>query len=912
MILVRFLRRYALHSNADPRLSALTEVKTMHDNVHVRPHRHAPVLPFKRRKLMLGGLFSAALMSPEISFASASSFDLDAFSPAQGEMVDTTRFNAGNAMSPGTYRVDIIVNGQPVGRRDLDFKLPNEAASAQPCLTREMLEQLGIAMDKVETTGSQALHGQYCGDLGQWVPLASSSFDVSTLEWSASVPQAYLQRSRRGYIDPAYWDEGITAGLLNYNFSTSAVTEGKGQDRAYLGLNAGLNLGAWRLRHQGAQAWDNPNGLQTYQNTATYVQRSIAPLESQLTVGDTFSNGQILEGVRVRGVTLATDTRMLPQSQQGYAPQVRGIAESNATVTISQNGYTIYETTVAPGPFVIDDLNATGQGGDLTVSVTEVDGRRNTFVVPYSVAPQLLREGATHYSVTAGRVQQRGVADNKEPILQGTLQHGLSDYLTAYGGSTLAEEYTQGKLGVAIGTALGAFSLDGSLSSAGVQDQGQLSGRSFGLGYNKTLHATGTHLAMGAYRFSTEGYLSLPDALNVRDLARRGQDTLAYARQKSRLDLTINQKLGDGTLSLYASSVDYWRQQQGRQTSFTASYGSTWNTIGWNLSAQRSRVQDTQQLTGREQSDEVFFGRNGQLGKVDNRFMLTLSMPLGKESNAPSVYASLSRDTGDNRGSQQQVGINGLVGDNAEGNYGISASRAISGDSRSTQANAYAGYRTDVTSLRAGYGQTRDSSQVSFGADGGVVVHGGGVTFAQSLGEASALVHVPGAEGATLGTGSATRINRGGYAVVASLTAFQSNPISVDPEGMSMDVELRESTRNVVPTLGALSLVTFETNSGRAVVLKARRENGKPLPFAAQVFDEQGREVGVIGQASKAFVRGVADTGSLTVKWSEAIDGQCRISYQLAPQEKATRQAGTEMLQGLCVDSSAGLGVSKL
>lgn len=861
---------------------------------------------------MLSGLFSAALMSPEVSFASALSFDLDAFSTTQGGVADTTRFNTSNAMSPGTYRVDIVVNGQPVGRRDVDFKAATSGASAQPCLTREALEQLGVAMDKVEADQSPALHGEYCGDLGRWVPLASSSFDTATLEWSASVPQAYMQRSRRGYIDPAYWDEGIDAGLLNYNFSTSAVTESNGQNRAYLGLNGGLNLGAWRLRHQGAQAWDNPTGLQTYQNTATYVQRSIAPLKSQLTVGDTFSNGQILDGVRVRGVTLATDTRMLPQSQQGYAPEVRGIADSNATVTVSQNGYTIYETTVAPGPFVIDDLNATGQGGDLTVSVTEIDGRRNTFVVPYSVAPQLLRGGATQYSVTAGRVQQRGVADNKEPVLQGTLQHGLSDELTAYGGGTVAEEYTQGKLGVAISTALGAFSLDGSLSSTHVENLGLLSGRSFGLGYNKTLPATGTHLAMGAYRFSTEGYLSLPDALNVRDLGRRGQDTQAYARQKSRLDLSINQKLGDGTLSLYASSVDYWRQQQGRQTSFTASYGSTWKRLGWNLSAQRSRVQDTWQLSGREQSDEVFFGRYGQQGKVDNRFMLTLSMPLGSESNSPSLNASLSRDTGDSRGSQQQVGINGLMGEHAQGSYGVSASRAISGDSRSSQVNAYAGYRTDVTSLRAGYGQSRDSSQVSFGVDGGVIAHAGGVTFSQSLGEASALVLVPDAEGAMLGNGSGTRINRDGYAVVPSLTAFQSNAVSVDPEGMSMDVELQESTRNVVPTVGGVSLVKFETSSGRAVLVKATRENGKPLPFAAQVFDELGREVGVIGQASKAFVRGVADSGSLTVKWSEAPDGQCRIDYQLPPQEKAARQAGADLLQGLCVDSSVGLGVSKL
>ncbi|WP_180354978.1 fimbria/pilus outer membrane usher protein, partial [Salmonella enterica] len=116
------------------------------------------------------------------------------------------------------------------------------------------------------------------------------------------------------------------------------------------------------LRHQGGQAWTSRGGLLPYQHTATYLQRPLSAWRSQLTLGDSFSNGQVLDGVRVRGITLSTDDRMLAPSQQGYAPQIRGIADSNATVTVRQNGYTIYETQVAPGPFVIDDLYPTGYG----------------------------------------------------------------------------------------------------------------------------------------------------------------------------------------------------------------------------------------------------------------------------------------------------------------------------------------------------------------------------------------------------------------------------------------------------------------------------------------------------------------------------------------------------------------------
>ncbi|MBH3366837.1 fimbrial biogenesis outer membrane usher protein [Pseudomonas carnis] len=881
----------------------------MPSHIQVRVHRCAPILPFQPRTIMVGGLMSAAVIASDVALASELSFDLNAFSSGLASSVDTSRFNTGNQMSPGIYRVDIVVNGQTLGRREVEFVAAHAKTGAQPCLSREVLEKIGIAMDKVDTDAhgrelsNPAAAGQYCGDLGQWIPMASSTFDPGALELAASVPQAYMKRSMRGYIDPELLDEGIAAGLLNYNFSTNTVTAGEGDGRTYLGLNAGINLGAWRLRHQGAQAWSNRTGFETYQNTSTYVQRSIIPWQSQLTLGDTFSNGQIVDGVRVRGVTLATDDRMRPQTQQGYAPQVRGTADSNATVTVSQNGYTIYETTVPPGPFVISDLHATGYGGDLIVSVTEVDGRRNTFVVPYSVAPQLLRADATKYSATLGKVQQKGVDAKGANVFQGTLQHGLTDDLTVYGGGSVSKGYEQGKLGIALNTSFGAFSLDTATSHTEVPDHGRQSGQSLGLGYNKSLPASGTHFALGAYRFSTEGYLNLQDALNVREIASRAGDINSYARQKSRLDMTVSQQLGIGTLSLYGSSVDYWGGQEGRQVSFTASYGSTWNKVNWNLSAQRSRVQDTRQLTQSELSDDVFFGRIGQPGRIDNRYMLTLSMPLGGESRAPTINTSFSRDTGDTRGSQQQVGINGFLGEDTALNYGVSASRATSESTHSGQFNTYAGYRTDATQLRAGYSQSRDSSQLSFGADGGVVVHAEGIAFSQSLGEASALVHVPGAEGARLGGSSGARVNSSGFAVVPNLTAFQNNTVEIDPEGMSMDVELQESTRNVVPTSGAVSLVKFDTLSGRAVLVKGVHENGSPLPFAAQVFDAQGREVGVVGQASKAFVRDIPQEGRLTVKWGSKIAEQCDIYYHMPPITEGQRQATTDYLQGVCVAS---------
>ncbi len=53
---------------------------------------------------------------------------------------------------------------------------------------------------------------------------------------------------------------------------------------------------------------------------------------------------------------------MLPPALQGYAPEIQGIARGNATVTVSQSGRIIYQTTVPAGPFNIQDLRSSVRG----------------------------------------------------------------------------------------------------------------------------------------------------------------------------------------------------------------------------------------------------------------------------------------------------------------------------------------------------------------------------------------------------------------------------------------------------------------------------------------------------------------------------------------------------------------------
>ncbi len=163
----------------------------------------------------------------------------------------------------------------------------------------------------------------------------------------------------------------------------------------------------------------------------------------------------------MRGTLLASDDEMLPDSQRGFAPVVRGIAKSNAEVSIEQNGYVIYRTFVQPGAFEINDLYATSGSGDLTVIIKESDGSEQRFIQPFSAVAIFQREGYLKYSLAAGEYRAGNYDSGKPRFGQFTAMYGLPWGMTAYGGALLSADYNALALGLGknFGT-IGAVSVD--------------------------------------------------------------------------------------------------------------------------------------------------------------------------------------------------------------------------------------------------------------------------------------------------------------------------------------------------------------------------------------------------------------------------------------------------------------------
>ncbi|VCW17456.1 Outer membrane usher protein YraJ [Escherichia coli] len=100
---------------------------------------------------------------------------------------------------------------------------------------------------------------------------------------------------------------------------------------------------AWRLRNY--STWTRNDQTSSWNTISSYLQRDIKALKSQLLLGESATSGSIFSSYTFTGVQLASDDNMLPNSQRGFAPTVRGIANSSAIVTIRQNGYVIIKAT---------------------------------------------------------------------------------------------------------------------------------------------------------------------------------------------------------------------------------------------------------------------------------------------------------------------------------------------------------------------------------------------------------------------------------------------------------------------------------------------------------------------------------------------------------------------------------------
>ncbi|SFN06744.1 outer membrane usher protein [Izhakiella capsodis] len=786
-------------------------------------------------------------------------------------------FEQGAALSPGRYPVELYVDGNRIGRRTLAFSLAtssyaHDPSGLHPCLTGDDLANSGIKMTAFPAL-MQVKPGT-CLPLEKIIPGAFTRFDTDNMRLNISIPQAALIHRPKGWVPPARWDEGINAVLLDWQLSGSQSRGEYGNSHSeYLYLTSGLNLGAWRLRDNSTWSSDG-NAYQSqrqWRHINTWAERDIIPWRSELLLGDGTTSDTVFDAFSYRGVQLATSDSMYPESVRSYAPVIRGVANSNARVSVLQNGNVIYQTFVAPGAFVIDDLNTVSSAGDLTVQVREADGTLRVFTVPYSSIPVLQRQGHLRYALTAGHYRSAGEDTADPPFLQGVVQWGLPHDVTVYGGLLQAVRYHSAALGAGINLGIwGALSADVTQADSVLPDNSRHQGQSVRFLYARSLLTTGTTFQLAGYRYSTQGFHTLSETAERamsgwnntdvevdaagRQLAPDWHNYYSlYNSRRQQVTVNLSQSLGSfGSAYVSGSHQTYW-QSDATTDDVQIGLSSTFHSVSWSLSWGYSRV------SGQPDADRTLY--------------LGLSMPLGNPASNP-VYVTTSLNRDSNGNSTLQTGVSGSADNNQ-----LSWSVAQGYDRRDGgSGDTSLDYSGSYGSLSAGYGYSRHYRQLRYGASGGVVVHRGGATFGQQPGDTSVLVDAAGAADVSVADMQGIHTDSRGYALVPYASQYQQNEVALDVSTLNNHTDIDNPVVSVVPTQGAIVRARFRVHSG-AHALLTLLHNGQPLPFGTAVTS--GSDGGLVGDGGQVYLTGLSSQDSLQAKWGTGAGQQCRARFSL-------------------------------
>lgn len=804
-------------------------------------------------------------------------------------VADLSGFENGQEVPSGTYRVDIYLNDGFITTRDVMFNAGANGHRLEPCLTRSQLAGMGVSTSAI--TGMDTLASDACVPLTEMVKDATTRFDVSQQRLYLSVPQAFMGNRARGYIPPELWDDGINAGLLNYNFTGNNVhNDASGSSNyAYLNLQSGLNLGAWRLRDNTIWSYSGGGSVSSNENkwrhVNSWLERDITPLRARMTLGDSYTNGDIFDGINFRGVQLASDDNMLPDSQKGFAPVIHGIARGTAQVSIKQNGYEIYQSTVPPGPFTINDLYAAGNGGDLRVIIKEADGTSQVFSVPWSTVPVLQREGHTRYAVTAGEYRSGNDQQEKPKFFQSTILHGLPTGWTLYGGTQLADNYRAFNLGVGKNMGeFGAVSLDVTQANATLPDDSSHQGQSIRFLYNKSLYETGTNVQLVGYRYSTQGYYSFADT-TYRRMSGYDVETqdgviqvkpkftdyynLAY-NKRGKVQMSITQQLGrTATLYVNGSHQTYWSTNKADKQ-LQLGLNAAVDDINWTLSYSLTKNAWQQ---GRDQM--LAFNVN-----------IPFSHWLRSDSKSVWRHASASYSMSHDLDGRMTnlVGLYGTLLEDNNLSYSVQTGYASGGeDNNGGTGYAAMNYRGGYGNANVGYSHSDGFKQLYYGISGGVLAHANGITLSQPLNDTVVLIKAPGAGDVKVENQTGVRTDWRGYAVMPYATEYRENRVALDTNTLADNVDLDDAVASVVPTHGAIVRAEFKAHVG-VKILMTLTHNGKPVPFGAMVTSGDNQNSSIVADNGQVYLSGMPLVGSVQVKWGEGPGANCIARYRL-PEE---------------------------
>ncbi|HHT5345453.1 TPA: fimbria/pilus outer membrane usher protein [Raoultella planticola] len=791
----------------------------------------------------------------------SSEFDLSLIQlNGNNEEIDLSVFNNPEGGIAGVREVAIYLNNTFFGKRELHFK-NDDSGALKPELTRRFLLEMDVMIDHElpeapsSKSSDKESDEQDFFNLETLIPYSQTVLHEGEGRLDISIPQTYFKSSKYK-VSPELWDDGIPALLLDYNVTGNQhhYTSGGGTTTLFSNFTAGANLAGWRWRGLGTYNYINSERYEssTFNFSRNYAEKDIRQLNSTFLAGMLSTASSVLDNVMYEGAQLENNKEMLKSGLYSYAPVVRGVANSNAEVELSQNGRVVHKTNVPPGPFELDDLNIPLYGGDILVTIKEASGETHSFIQTYSTLAEMLRPGMYDYNLSMGRTNYGSHYSNSQ-FIQGDYARGITNGITLYTAGLFAENYHAGAIGSTYSFgAWGAASADVTFSRSEKNDDIR-TGQSYNLRYSKSALSSGTTVTLASYRYATRDFYSFEGHLANENYFKERK------KAKNRWNLLFSQSLSEfGHLNFNGSRIEYW--DGAKSDSFSLSHTYNWNQILFSTSYSSDYYDSLQTRKNRQ-------------------FNVGISVPLSvfhKKDTSGTYLRYGYMNSGSN--TSHYATAYGQLYDKLD--YSTQHNWDNDGYSSGSLSLNYNGNSAKVN---GSYTKGKGYSTSSLGMAGSAVMHEKGLTLTpDTVTSGAILVNVDGVKNASLyGSGGRTT-DWLGNAVYSGVSFYNRNTVKVDALNLPDNVVLPENEKNVYPSRGAVVMARFDALVGRQGVFRLKKSNGDNVPFGAVVAlkDAKVPSTGIVGDGGKVYLAGIPDRGALEVSWGG--DNTCRVMFDLS------------------------------
>ncbi|MGR3886773.1 fimbria/pilus outer membrane usher protein [Pseudomonas sp. 1152_12] len=729
----------------------------------------------------------------------------------------------------GVQVVGLRVNGNPLGLVDARFD-----QAGRLCFTPGLLEKAGLV-----TPGAiireGAAPGQACHDFLGAFPTTIVTLRPGTDEVVLVVPTKSL---RERQWDGGHFSKGGTAALFNYEVLGFDSRSRNGPSRfvsAY--TEAGFNLDDWIVRSR--QFYVSDNGKARTEHLYALAQRDIAALQSTFQVGQLSSNNPLFGGVQLSGLQFSPDGQSRTAAGSNNAV-VEGLAQSPSRIEVRQSGVLIHTTLVPEGPFRLTGLPLLNGTSDLDVTVIDVRGARRSFVVA-AASFTGAAQAARGYYFSVGKLRRNAGEEGPTPVVAlGSSTWGFGRDSSMGLGLLSTDEF-----GSAGGTLSSVFFQRVSVSTRqnlSRDSKNAVSGARSSVSVSSPVAATvdvnlsATTQTRGYREVTEAGWPSRADELSSR-----------FKNQ-----YTAGISWADPALGTF--SVGYTRSAQfdGRTNEHVSA--------SWNKSFSRADVAliaDSQ--VGGTRSSRVTQGGRRRDNTLDSDLSLRLqvSVPLGGDRRINS-YTS-------RRGDRLTAGTALSDRVNEYVNYEVGVERDLNTREQSVRGNVDLLPRY----TRVGLGVSRDPQGSSYTGQlhGGVVAHGGGLTFSPyAVQDTFGIVSVGDIGAAKIETPQGpVWTDFSGQAVIAGLPVYTHSRVEVQTQSLPRRVDLKNGTQVLTAGRGSFNAVNFDVVKVRRMLLSTKDQQGQPLPQGAAVFGKGDRFLTSVVGEGMIFLNDVNELQDLRV-----------------------------------------------